>query len=178
MIQPDIQRCRRSSRRSEEHTSELQSPCNLVCRLLLEKKNGHNHDGASRGGLVDGLFPYHRRQFAVADVADIALDQQLAAHRVVTAQGQQTYAIALVMQLHVLGTLMLHLADAQGRFEIMQDRVGTAMRITGVAHAYEVHVRSYPSLTVLSAVIDFVFFFKEARDPQVLPSPPTPRSPD
>src|SRR2546426_5339431 len=31
--------------RSEEHTSELQSPCNLVCRLLLEKKktNNHNH---------------------------------------------------------------------------------------------------------------------------------------
>src|SRR5256885_6076341 len=32
--------------RSEEHTSELQSPCNLVCRLLLEKKknkkNGHD----------------------------------------------------------------------------------------------------------------------------------------
>src|SRR5256885_11781685 len=27
-----------SNRRSEEHTSELQSPCNLVCRLLLEKK--------------------------------------------------------------------------------------------------------------------------------------------
>src|SRR5256885_10930909 len=26
------------ARRSEEHTSELQSPCNLVCRLLLEKK--------------------------------------------------------------------------------------------------------------------------------------------
>src|SRR2546426_9044745 len=38
-------RCRPSRRngtspppRSEEHTSELQSPCNLVCRLLLEKK--------------------------------------------------------------------------------------------------------------------------------------------
>src|SRR5256885_12144328 len=28
-------------KRSEEHTSELQSPCNLVCRLLLEKKNTH-----------------------------------------------------------------------------------------------------------------------------------------
>src|SRR5256885_2888112 len=28
--------------RSEEHTSELQSPCNLVCRLLLEKKNTSN----------------------------------------------------------------------------------------------------------------------------------------
>src|SRR5256885_8786202 len=27
-----------NERRSEEHTSELQSPCNLVCRLLLEKK--------------------------------------------------------------------------------------------------------------------------------------------
>src|SRR5256885_10862509 len=27
--------------RSEEHTSELQSPCNLVCRLLLETKNTH-----------------------------------------------------------------------------------------------------------------------------------------
>src|SRR5256885_6300920 len=32
------QRQRRSHPRSEEHTSELQSPCNLVCRLLLEKK--------------------------------------------------------------------------------------------------------------------------------------------
>src|SRR2546430_12283150 len=37
--------CRRSSpksrRRSEEHTSELQSQSNLVCRLLLEKKKKH-----------------------------------------------------------------------------------------------------------------------------------------
>src|SRR5256885_12120524 len=31
------------SRRSEEHTSELQSPCNLVCRLLLEKKTTTSH---------------------------------------------------------------------------------------------------------------------------------------
>src|SRR5256885_15645597 len=30
-------------RRSEEHTSELQSPCNLVCRLLLEKKKKKRH---------------------------------------------------------------------------------------------------------------------------------------
>src|SRR5256885_9236025 len=30
--------------RSEEHTSELQSPCNLVCRLLLEKKNNFAPD--------------------------------------------------------------------------------------------------------------------------------------
>src|SRR5256885_4959550 len=40
-----IHHCRRRAApdahrsRSEEHTSELQSPCNLVCRLLLEKKN-------------------------------------------------------------------------------------------------------------------------------------------
>src|SRR6266446_3841218 len=45
-----------SEARSEEHTSELQSPCNLVCRLLLEKKkksiplhraashHAHSHD--------------------------------------------------------------------------------------------------------------------------------------
>src|SRR3989454_1869491 len=30
--------CSKKAGRSEEHTSELQSPCNLVCRLLLEKK--------------------------------------------------------------------------------------------------------------------------------------------
>src|SRR5256885_11973164 len=30
-------------KRSEEHTSELQSPCNLVCRLLLGKKNTYHH---------------------------------------------------------------------------------------------------------------------------------------
>src|SRR5256885_7783906 len=30
-----------TGKRSEEHTSELQSPCNLVCRLLLEKKKIH-----------------------------------------------------------------------------------------------------------------------------------------
>src|SRR5256885_12787596 len=42
----DVRRLRRDppwgrrpgAHRSEEHTSELQSPCNLVCRLLLEKK--------------------------------------------------------------------------------------------------------------------------------------------
>src|SRR5205807_9933486 len=36
---PDLPRtAEQPARRSEEHTSELQSPCNLVCRLLLEKK--------------------------------------------------------------------------------------------------------------------------------------------
>src|SRR5688500_19942519 len=35
------------SGRSEEHTSELQSPCNLVCRLLLEKKKKKNKNQKS-----------------------------------------------------------------------------------------------------------------------------------
>src|SRR5256885_13586673 len=37
--------------RSEEHTSELQSPCNLVCRLLLDKKNQPQAQSAARLGL-------------------------------------------------------------------------------------------------------------------------------
>src|SRR3989454_1824008 len=37
-VRPTLAHPARSTR-SEEHTSELQSPCNLVCRLLLEKKN-------------------------------------------------------------------------------------------------------------------------------------------
>src|ERR1039457_6872475 len=36
--------------RSEEHTSELQSPCNLVCRLLLEKKKTKKTKRPSDGG--------------------------------------------------------------------------------------------------------------------------------
>src|SRR5256885_8231443 len=35
-----------ATRRSEEHTSELQSTCNLVCRLLLEKKKPRHYSGA------------------------------------------------------------------------------------------------------------------------------------
>src|SRR5688572_32527551 len=38
----------RARRRSEEHTSELQSQSNLVCRLLLEKKNHLEHLGPLR----------------------------------------------------------------------------------------------------------------------------------
>src|ERR1039457_7728780 len=36
------------SARSEEHTSELQSPCNLVCRLLLEKKKSSMQQRSQR----------------------------------------------------------------------------------------------------------------------------------
>src|SRR5207247_4904580 len=40
-------RARRRSRRSEEHTSELQSRVDLVCRLLLEKKKKQKKDNAN-----------------------------------------------------------------------------------------------------------------------------------
>src|SRR2546426_7191694 len=39
--------------RSEEHTSELQSPCNLVCRLLLEKKKSLQHEPADHPAFRD-----------------------------------------------------------------------------------------------------------------------------
>src|SRR5256885_11964186 len=38
IVGPDLDGVHQVAARSEEHTSELQSPCNLVCRLLLEKK--------------------------------------------------------------------------------------------------------------------------------------------
>src|SRR5256885_13091591 len=39
LFQAALEHRQAQTARSEEHTSELQSPCNLVCRLLLEKKN-------------------------------------------------------------------------------------------------------------------------------------------
>src|SRR5205807_10165226 len=50
--------------RSEEHTSELQSPCNLVCRLLLEKKNelpGRNRPLRGAQAAHRGSVPGQRR---------------------------------------------------------------------------------------------------------------------
>src|SRR5256885_15304388 len=44
---PPPQRASPRVKRSEEHTSELQSPCNLVCRLLLEKKKNKATRGRS-----------------------------------------------------------------------------------------------------------------------------------
>src|SRR2546426_6785034 len=53
--------------RSEEHTSELQSPCNLVCRLLLEKKKKlivlhvrRIHPVINRIGIVINAIALHR----------------------------------------------------------------------------------------------------------------------
>src|SRR2546430_8761273 len=44
--------------RSEEHTSELQSQSNLVCRLLLEKKNLYRKDLASTQPIADSALFY------------------------------------------------------------------------------------------------------------------------
>src|SRR3989454_2954594 len=49
-----------ASTRSEEHTSELQSPCNLVCRLLLEKKN-IIHPTIGISNYYTGLVRLHER---------------------------------------------------------------------------------------------------------------------
>src|SRR5688572_32323810 len=47
--------------RSEEHTSELQSQSNLVCRLLLEKKNGGHCSGVAAGRSALDLLCVGRR---------------------------------------------------------------------------------------------------------------------
>src|SRR5256885_5515514 len=50
-------------KRSEEHTSELQSPCNLVCRLLLEKKKNRSSSSNPnpKSAAATELFPARRR---------------------------------------------------------------------------------------------------------------------
>src|ERR1019366_8556391 len=45
-----------SGYRSEEHTSELQSLTNLVCRLLLEKKKQLHYNGITRQNAVERIF--------------------------------------------------------------------------------------------------------------------------
>src|SRR4051794_41600944 len=48
---------RRSAERSEEHTSELQSPVHLVCRLLLEKKKQSNGSRATSAPWASSVTP-------------------------------------------------------------------------------------------------------------------------
>src|SRR5256885_5277119 len=72
----------RVTARSEEHTSELQSPCNLVCRLLLEKKKNNkfhsifitqNEVSLQLGHLLDRI--YHNDCIVVTQ--DFAYSHQL-----------------------------------------------------------------------------------------------------
>src|SRR2546429_6969371 len=63
---PNIRRWRRSeSRRSEEHTSELQSRLHLVCRLLLEKKKIKTHHLSATYG--PNSLTYDTREVAAHD---------------------------------------------------------------------------------------------------------------
>src|SRR5688572_31416460 len=48
----------RDALRSEEHTSELQSQSNLVCRLLLEKKKRDQHPALALPGAARGVDPH------------------------------------------------------------------------------------------------------------------------
>src|SRR6202043_4294548 len=52
------------NKRSEEHTSELQSRPHLVCRLLLEKKKGNAENLGGAGFIQDGLRPHARHTAA------------------------------------------------------------------------------------------------------------------
>src|SRR5256885_2698427 len=56
--------------RSEEHTSELQSPCNLVCRLLLEKKKYDRHQQHDSRGSLGGDALREKSLTAVKQLRD------------------------------------------------------------------------------------------------------------
>src|SRR5256885_6343572 len=75
--------------RSEEHTSELQSPCNLVCRLLLEKKKKNNNTLPNEPNHADvkTAIPHTRLLHEVYVLHCIAI--LLQCH--VTGNTQQTY---------------------------------------------------------------------------------------
>src|ERR1022692_2372955 len=66
-VMPTSRLVRAPYHRSEEHTSELQSPCNIVCRLLLEKIRyqigAHRRGGAKRLDLAGLDMLEHDRDF-------------------------------------------------------------------------------------------------------------------
>src|SRR2546426_2598605 len=66
------------SARSEEHTSELQSPCNLVCRLLLEKKKTHEDldQASSPGVIISHVLADTRRLNGDSPFAAIAVSER------------------------------------------------------------------------------------------------------
>src|SRR5258708_20401947 len=59
VLPPEIGRLGQRRKRSEEHTSELQSPDHLVCRLLLEKKKKHITKVSHATFPVILTHPYH-----------------------------------------------------------------------------------------------------------------------
>src|SRR5256885_4606152 len=63
------------ARRSEEHTSELQSPCNLVCRLLLEKKKNKSSIRDIIVHLIDTVRVFVLRSFSIVRADDKSLQR-------------------------------------------------------------------------------------------------------
>src|SRR5438270_3790296 len=59
---PDVRQARRNRPRSEEHTSELQSQSNLVCRLLLEKKKKQLKTKVQKNNKHTDTNIHHSRQ--------------------------------------------------------------------------------------------------------------------
>src|SRR2546427_7964579 len=59
--------------RSEEHTSELQSQSNLVCRLLLEKKKTHTSSQSTSTYVEGGAGHSSRGSFAAAELVQITV---------------------------------------------------------------------------------------------------------
>src|SRR5437764_2717042 len=67
-----------ATRRSEEHTSELQSPMYLVCRLLLEKKNAeHRTERQGPTPARAGLLPVVHREHLTLDFRQAPGPEQL-----------------------------------------------------------------------------------------------------
>src|SRR5256885_12122320 len=68
LSQPDAE----DVERSEEHTSELQSPCNLVCRLLLEKKNNNKRtvDMIDKDAVFDNHGRYMPTEHAHSPISE------------------------------------------------------------------------------------------------------------
>src|SRR5256885_6800644 len=72
-------------RRSEEHTSELQSPCNLVCRLLLDKKKLAKVPGVAFATTNDGSGPTESPSCHGSTVVSVSVRMILAVLRVMLA---------------------------------------------------------------------------------------------
>src|SRR5256885_11680623 len=65
-------RCVSMNARSEEHTSELQSPCNLVCRLLLEKKKKTTNYRRTKNHIATRQTDLRGKLRALADQSHLA----------------------------------------------------------------------------------------------------------
>src|SRR5256885_1357136 len=135
--------------RSEEHTSELQSPCNLVCRLLLEKKTKKE---------IAGIQSATSRQNTKDQV--YAQNEMLAYQ-----QKESTARVASIME-------NTNLSKQQQVSEIMRQILTQAQ----TACQYFTNDQIKEMTRKVSAEVYF-FFFKSPGHPQVLPPFPPPPSP-